>query len=577
MIDGPLYKAVVCLDRNANSLCDPDEPSATTDAQGNASLDVPTAEVGLHPIVAMVGTDAIDADTGAIPTAYILKAPPDATGLISPLTSMIQSQRESTGTSTAEAAASIQALLGLDSSPLANFTQDKTPSAQLAATLARLIVVTAQTLQNNTQGALGVDGKPLSSAQISNVIHRQLLQQLPTLATAVQDDPELSDASKSIPDKQSAMQAAAKQLASASDLNSTNIGLAAASQESDNTPEPGTPTDTSSLRWFWFGNASNYYLRVFTATTAQNTPDAQGKRYFTEYRKELDEGNARPWLRPDIYWTGAEWFDCPISYVNEITHSTTTGVSESLYCKSLRTTAKQSTRDISGLSMRTIVKEIRSSPLMDSSEGSFADWGADPALIPATAKWPQGSTLTYRNVRDMGEADYYSRDNEALIPYSSQPSPYWRSASLAEFTAWNAGDFAPGVSTTQLNEKNALILVNSRRYLRPDGSIDYKRYMVGFETGGAQRARFYECDGEASVCKTIMESNYSISVQGDAKVLRFKNEPVQLNNNYFPNYHIFVERKGITYAGSRDKAATSFQQRLNKTATDALLSTLGVN
>ena len=81
----------------------------------------------------------------------------------------------------------------------------------------------------------------------------------------------------------------------------------------------------------------------------------------------------------------------------------------------------------------------------------------------------------------------------------------------------------------------------------------------------------------APACKTILESSYSISNQGDAKVLRFKAEPTQLNTSSFPRERIFVERNGVTHVGFKDKPTTSFQQRLNKTATNALLATLGIN
>jgi hypothetical protein len=74
--------------------------------------------------------------------------------------------------------------------------------------------------------------------------------------------------------------------------------------------------------------------------------------------------------------------------------------------------------------------------------------------------------------------------------------------------------------------------------------------MVGFENGGEQRARFYECEGDmstlpnnrtlfingVSTCKTILLSNYSIATQADAKVLRFTQEPTQLNVSNFQNY-----------------------------------------
>ena len=115
--------------------------------------------------------------------------------------------------------------------------------------------------------------------------------------------------------------------------------------------------------------------------------------------------------------------------------------------------------------------------------------------------------------------------------------------------------------------------------------------MVGFENGGEQRARFYECEGDmstlpnnrtlfingVSTCKAILLSNYSIATQADAKVLRFTQEPTQLNVSNFQNYRLFVERGGITYIGYRDKQMVSNQQRLNGTAADALLAALGLN
>ena len=41
VIDGPIRNALVCLDVNANSACDADEPSARTNATGDAALTVP--------------------------------------------------------------------------------------------------------------------------------------------------------------------------------------------------------------------------------------------------------------------------------------------------------------------------------------------------------------------------------------------------------------------------------------------------------------------------------------------------------------------------------------------------------
>lgn len=601
MVDGPLQKAVVCLDKNSNGLCDTGEPTAITDAAGGASLTVANEDLGKYAILAMVGTDAIDADTGPVKTAYTLKAPADTTGVISPLTTLVETQRASTNGSTSDAAAAIQSQLGLSGSPMADFTQDSSADGKLAATLARLIVVSTQTQRNDTNGANGTDGKPLTSVQIDNVINILLLQQLQTIATAVLDNPALADTSTSMADKQAAMEAAARQVADASGLTAANAGVVAAAQALTPTPEVATPVATTSLRWFSFTNGSNYYIRAFEATAAQNAPNASGKRYYTEIRERMVNGVDVPWVRPQVYWTGSEWFACPTDYASEVSSIGTTGETESLYCNAMRSRAKQSVRDISGLKISDIVAEIRSSPLMDSADGSFADWGPLPSQVSSGATWPSGSTLSYRTVTDLGEAQYYSSasNSRATIPQASDPnnpdSNTWHTATLAEFVAWNAGDFSPSVSSAQVNGNNARVLVSRRDYLKPDGSKAYKRYMVGFEAGGEMRARFYECEGNmatltatpprnstlsingVSTCKTILVSNYSISAQGDAKVLRFTAEPTQLNVNNFQNYRLFVERGGIAYVGFRDKQMVSFQQRLNKTAAEALLASVGLN
>ncbi|MEG0148432.1 MAG: hypothetical protein RR701_03535 [Comamonas sp.] len=596
VVDGALEKAVVCLDKNSNGLCDAGEPTATTDAAGNATLNVPNEDLGKYAVLAMVGTDAIDADTGPVKTAFTLKAPADTTALVSPLTTLVETQRANTGSSTTDAAAAVQAQLGLSGSSMADFTQDSSADGKLAATLARLIVVTTQVQRNDTSGALGVDGKPLTTGQIDSVINIRLLQQLQTLATAVQDNPSLADPNTSMADKQASMETTARQVADASGLTAANVGVVAAAQAQTTTPEATTPTETSSLRWFSFTNASNFYIRAFEASAAQNTPDANGKRHFTEYRERVVNGVESPWVRPQVYWTGSSWFSCPTDYVHEVGNIGSTGETESLYCNAMRSRAKQSVRDISGLKMADIVSDIRSSPLLDSADGSFADWGPKPSQLPTNATWPSGSTLAYRTVTDLGGTEYYlgNNTNRATIPPANDPnnpdSNVWHSASLAEFVAWNAGDFASNVSTAQVHGNNARVLVSRRDYLKPDGSSAYKRYMVGFEPGGELRARFYECEGDTSqnrnatlfingisTCKVILVSNYSISNLGDAKVLRFSAEPTQLNVSNFQNYRLFVERGGVTYLGYRDKQMVSYQQRLNKVAAEALLASLGLN
>ena len=121
VIDGPIRGVKVCADANNNGVCDPTEASATTDEAGVAVLKLATGNVGESVIVAEVGTDAVDADSGPVATAFVLKAPADRTAVVSPLTTMVQAQIDRAGGSTTEAEAVIKARTGLSGSPFDNY------------------------------------------------------------------------------------------------------------------------------------------------------------------------------------------------------------------------------------------------------------------------------------------------------------------------------------------------------------------------------------------------------------------------------------------------------------------------
>ncbi len=601
VIDGAIQNATVCLDTNLNGSCDSGEPSGKTDAAGKVTLEVPVADVGKYPLIAMVGTDAVDADTGPVTTAYTLKAPADQALVISPLTTMVQAYLDSTGGSSADAAAAVQSQLGLSTSVFDDFTKDSTDSGKLAGTLARLIVVTTQSQLTATQGAKGLDSQPLTAAQIDAAINARLIELLPSLALTVRDDPTLSDTTLSIAEKEAQMAAAARQMADASGLTKDNIGTVVASQDKDAAAGPADEkaVDTVSLRWFSFTDLSNYLIRAFEATAAQNTPDANGKTHYTEIRERQDKGflqewgmGLNNWARPQIYWTGSEWFDCPTTFVHESTPVNAAGETESLYCNAMKSRSTRSNRDIAGLKMIDVVRQIRAYPAFDSAGGSFAQWGPNPDLpaIQSTlgeAVFPAGSVLSYRTVVDLGGAEYYDRTRHAQIPNSMNANTaVWSDATLAAFVGWNVGDLT---GPTEVHGNNTFVLLN-RDYTKLNGDGAFKRYMVGFEAA-AQKARFYECEGDVkqlparrtlfidgkSTCEPILDTTYTIAAQGDGKVLRFAAEPAQISAANFQNHRLFVERDGVTYVGYKDKPLTSKQQRLNEPAAEALLSKLGLD
>ncbi len=108
VIDGYIEGATVCLDLNANLLCDSDEPKATTKADGAYSLDVTglaTDKLKLAHLVTVVPATAKDADDGgktlaeagksgfsllAPAAAYVKADGSSVTGaVISPLTTLV--------------------------------------------------------------------------------------------------------------------------------------------------------------------------------------------------------------------------------------------------------------------------------------------------------------------------------------------------------------------------------------------------------------------------------------------------------------------------------------------------------
>jgi hypothetical protein len=107
-MDGYLTGATVCLDTNANLLCDSGEPTATSQAKGAWSFSVPagTDTSKLH-IIAVINANTIDADTGIAPQqGYTLLAPATAASVVTPLTTLVShTLLESPGLTLAQAQA----------------------------------------------------------------------------------------------------------------------------------------------------------------------------------------------------------------------------------------------------------------------------------------------------------------------------------------------------------------------------------------------------------------------------------------------------------------------------------------
>jgi hypothetical protein len=152
VMDGLIQNALVCVDSNSNGVCDAGEVQGRTDANGKVTLTVPATDVGKVKLVAMIGTDAIDADNGPVKTAYTLTAPAGRHDVISPLTTMVQAKIDSDDkagktTSVDDAATFVQNALTLTVSVFDNFisTRGSNQGSKDASDDAHAIAVVAQT------------------------------------------------------------------------------------------------------------------------------------------------------------------------------------------------------------------------------------------------------------------------------------------------------------------------------------------------------------------------------------------------------------------------------------------------
>ena len=117
--DGYIQGAIVCVDKNANLLCDTGEIQTTTNNKGEYTLkDVNSLDATNYPVIALVPVGAIDQDdpTHAISQPYTLTTPIGKHAFISPLTSLVKEYRDDNALSTEEASQIIAHLLATPNS-----------------------------------------------------------------------------------------------------------------------------------------------------------------------------------------------------------------------------------------------------------------------------------------------------------------------------------------------------------------------------------------------------------------------------------------------------------------------------
>ncbi|MDE2454453.1 MAG: hypothetical protein KGL43_12745 [Burkholderiales bacterium] len=420
VIDGALQGATVCMDLNNNGVCDAGEPSATTAADGSATLKVPNADVGKYPIIASVGTNATDAVYGPVSTPYTLSAPADQTGVISPLTTLVQQMVASSGVSTVAADSAIQTATGLSGSVLADYTQASTAAASGGASpaeVARLLVLYVQQQSTALASAVGTtatDGSTITQADLATAIQQTILQQLPTLVGALDAAVQSAGTSPSASALDGALASQATTLVQNSTLSPAALQATVAlnnqiSSGSPSTAGSFTPAPWSQLVALNYSDAGNYFMRSLTGSLAQDTPDANNNIGFVDRRQSANTGHVATWSfgssptsSADLHWNGSAWVaTSPPNFASTSSLRNAQGFSSYNYGDGFETGSSVRTSiDISGKTLASVYQQVRDAGYTNISI-------ADATVLGTTATFPSGSQLFYQITTPLTEAYAY--------------------------------------------------------------------------------------------------------------------------------------------------------------------------
>lgn len=439
VIDGAIRNALVCLDKNANGKCDSDETQGRTDAAGSVTLDVPNGDVGQYAMVAVVGTDAVDADHGPVTVAYTLAAPADQTAVVSPLTTLVQQTVATTGTTSAEAASVVQEQTGITASLFQDFTKVAAPTdgSVSAAAMARLVVVTTQRQSvavASTVGTPALGGALITQADLDKAIQQKLLELLPELVTALSNPAVLAATTPAA--REAALLAAATTLVTDAGLTPGAVATVVAINNQPATPV-SAPSASFSLDTLSFTDASNYAFRTLGGSLAQSTPDASNNVKYVERRTRAINGNVAKWgsggdptRGSDLHWDGMAWAACPINFENTASVRDAQGRGSYGYCGSRETgRSSRAAIDVSGKTYLEVYTQIR--------DAGYSNLTIATAAL-GTASFPTGSSVLYQTNTPISNAIAY-------LPVGAN-SPAGTSQVVSRYSA---GVAAGGDITTQ--------------------------------------------------------------------------------------------------------------------------------
>ena len=635
VIDGAIQNATVCLDKNSNGVRDAGEPFGKTDASGKVTLTVDSADAGKYPVIAVVGTDAIDADTGAVPVPFMMSAPADTVGVVSPLTTLVQQSIVSTGASTADAAASVQAATGINVSLFQDYTKVAAPTdgSVNSALVARMVVVTTQQQSAaiaSTVGTTAADNKIITQADLNKAVQNKLMEMLPALVSAMNDPAVQTAATPAL--KEAALLAAAQALVTSSGLTPAAMAtVVAVNNEASSTASvpASTPVAGVKLDSLDFTNTLNSNFRVFTASLVQNTPDASNNGKYVDRRYRSVAGTLAtwgagrdPWRGADLHWNGSAWANCPINFENTSSVRDAQGNSAYNYCDKYEAgKSSQATLDVGGKTMTAVYDQIRAARYTNLTI-------ADPTTALGTATFPTGASVIYQsNTPPSNAIAYYPGSDNRVRQYSATLSAGGIASNQAAGVACNnspesntSGTLSTTLEAMMAVQTGTPCVYGQRTFVYagttytsepvdegwyqsslslgtvgPAGSATLNPVGTGatapgyysgnsvirvaFKGTGTNPVTYYSCrqrfnNGSPRNCTVIGTGSYTISSLGDGRALTLNNPPLLASALTYNR--VFVEREGAVYYGYQNKPMVTNKARLNTTATNALLTQLGL-
>ena len=424
VIDGAILNATVCLDKDDNGVCDEGEYATKTAADGTVTLKIAPADKDKYTLLAVVPADAIHAATGQpVGTAYSMRTPADQPALITPLTTLVKAQMDLAGQASADAAKALQDAAGLALPMFADFSKGSDDLARASAAIARLVVLAKQGASIALKDAVGKEDAnkvPVTALDVDRAVNGRLLDLLASIVTAGTAD-AVANATCSARDD--ALRAAAQGLvANELGLSAATLPLLVGSAKKPDAA-PAAAGAGANLAWFTYTSPTSWYFRYYASTAAQIVPDAKGLTHYTDNRKPAAAAGVQVWgdtpayTRTDLYFDGSAWFTCPMSFESTSPVRDAQGRAESLYCGAYQSRSVRAVRDVAGLNIADVVKEIRAYPLA-STQGAYPEWGPNPALLKAGATFPANSKLYYQTSTQLANPDGYSTLDSETVNFS---------------------------------------------------------------------------------------------------------------------------------------------------------------